>query len=136
MGIFGTKPALSLDVLVFEFRWERLSPVARFRRPYGYSMKCVLNENYLTNEWAARLTLSTTRTLASGFLESIRSISAVSLPSDNKLYWCDGRLDYIASMNVDGSDRRTLISQLSADVHFMSLLLLHDELLVSDWANR
>ena len=56
--------------------------------------------------------------------------------SDNKLYWCDGRLGYIASMNVDGSDRRTLISQLSADVHFMSLLLLHDELLVSDWANR
>ena len=56
--------------------------------------------------------------------------------SDHKLYWCDGRLNYIASMNVDGSDRRTLISRLSADVHFMSLLLLHDELLVSDWANR
>ena len=99
---------------------------------------CVLNEHYLANAWAARLTLSTTRTLAGGFPESIRSTNTilVSLPSDNKLYWCDGRLDYIASMNIDGSDRRTLISQLSADVHFMSLLLLHDELLVSDWANR
>ena len=56
--------------------------------------------------------------------------------SDNKLYWCDARLDYIASMNVDGSDRRTLAGPFTVDVHFFGLILVHDELLVSDWVNR
>ena len=56
--------------------------------------------------------------------------------SDNKLYWCDAKLDYIASMNVDGSDRRTLINLSNHDLHFLDLILVHDELLVSEWVNK
>ena len=53
--------------------------------------------------------------------------------SDNKLYWCDGRLGYIASMNVDGSDCRTPAGPgFTVDVHFFGLIRVHDELLVSE----
>ena len=56
------------------------------------------------------------------------------MPTDSKLYWCDAQLDYIASMNVDGSDRRTLTTSFGS--HFFDLIVVHEELLVSDWTTR
>ena len=63
-------------------------------------------------------------------------MTALLLLADNKLYWCDARLDYVASMNVDGSERRTLITVTSQDVHFFDVILAHDELLVSEWVHK
>ena len=57
----------------------------------------------------------------------------VNVASDGKLYWCDAGLDYIASMNLDGSDRQTLIS---VSAHFFGLIVVEETLLVSDWDTR
>uniref|UniRef100_A0A1B6BXD2 EGF-like domain-containing protein n=1 Tax=Clastoptera arizonana TaxID=38151 RepID=A0A1B6BXD2_9HEMI len=54
--------------------------------------------------------------------------------SRDKVYWCDAKTDKVEIMNMDGTDRRELISENLP--HVFGLTLLGDYLYWTDWQRR
>ena len=54
--------------------------------------------------------------------------------AQSKLYWADGKLNYIHSSDLDGSNRRVVINEASALPHPFALTLYQDTLYWTDWS--
>ena len=52
--------------------------------------------------------------------------------SDNKLYYCDAGLDYVASINLNGGGWQPVYSRSQLDLHPVNMILGHRELLIAD----
>ena len=51
----------------------------------------------------------------------------------SRLYWADGKYSYIHSSNLDGSDRREVVSDSMQLPHPFALTLFRDSLYWTDW---
>ena len=50
------------------------------------------------------------------------------------MYWGDAKLNKIETSNVDGSGRRTLLTETTIDVHYFAFQLDAGVIHITDWA--